>query len=251
MTIAAAQPPSPSKSLTVTWDPLPDEFILENDPVDNADQPKLAAALSEALEMAGRLTPEQLTATNFAICATVDGRTIVKAPDWVYVPIVANVMPTRRSYTPNRDGTMPTVVIEFLSHTSGDEHSARPIYPYGKWFFYEQILQVPVYAIFEPDHGELEVYRLDAGHYQVQTAYETGRYWLAEMDLFLGIWQGLKGDRAGYWLRWWDEAGNLLLWGAEQVVQERQRTEQEHQRTEQLATYLRSIGINPDDIIAS
>ena len=44
MTIAAVKPPSPSKSLTIAWDPLPEDFILENDPVDNADQPKLASA---------------------------------------------------------------------------------------------------------------------------------------------------------------------------------------------------------------
>jgi uncharacterized protein (DUF3084 family) len=70
-------------------------------------------------------------------------------------------------------------------------------------------------------------------------------------------------------LRWWDEGENLLLWGVErleqerqQVEQERQRAEQERQRAEQerqraeqerqraekLAAYLRSQGINPDEI---
>ncbi|MBR8828143.1 MAG: hypothetical protein DSM107014_09645, partial [Gomphosphaeria aponina SAG 52.96 = DSM 107014] len=63
------------------------------------------------------------------------------------------------------------------------------------------------------------------------------------------------GDRTGFWLRWWDPNGNLLLWGAEslaqerqKVEQERQRAEQEHQRAEKLAAYLRSQGINPEEI---
>ncbi len=38
----------------------------------------------------------------------------------------------------------------------------------GKWYFYEQILQVPVYGIFQPKTGELDVYCLVAGKYEQQ-----------------------------------------------------------------------------------
>ena len=33
----------------------------------------------------------------------------------------------------------------------------------------------------------------------------------------MGVWQGTKqgNSRTGYWLRWWDKKGNLLLWGKE------------------------------------
>ena len=37
----------------------------------------------------------------------------------------------------------------------------------------------------------------------------------------------------GYWLRWWDQAGNLLPWAVEKIEQEHQRAEQERQRAEQ------------------
>lgn len=50
----------------------------------------------------------------------------------------------------------------------------------------------------------------------------------------------------GYWLRWWDEQGNLLLWGLELTEQERQRAEQERQRAERLAEQLRAAGIEPE-----
>ncbi|WP_448564721.1 hypothetical protein [Trichothermofontia sp.] len=59
------------------------------------------------------------------------------------------------------------------------------------------------------------------------------------MQLFLGVWQGMRENRSGYWLRWWDEAGNLLLWGTEQVALERQRVER-------LAAQLRAAGIEPE-----
>ncbi|ABA21498.1 conserved hypothetical protein [Trichormus variabilis ATCC 29413] len=44
-------------------------------------------------------------------------------------------------------------------------------------------------------------------------------------------------------MRWWDETGQLLLWGSELVEQERHRAEQERQRAERLAAQLRAAGI--------
>ena len=48
-------PLSPPKQTSpkVTWDRLPDDFILPEDPVDNNLQPLLAEALRESLELAG------------------------------------------------------------------------------------------------------------------------------------------------------------------------------------------------------
>ncbi|WP_196525954.1 hypothetical protein [Nostoc commune] len=57
----------------------------------------------------------------------------------------------------------------------------------------------------------------------------------------------LRKARTGYWLRWWDEAGNLLLWAVEQIEQERQRAEQERQQKERLIAYLQSQGIDPNN----
>ena len=75
------------------------------------------------------------------------------------------------------------------------------------------------------------------------------------MGLFLGEWLGKKSEYDGCWLRWWDRAGNLLLWGGELVAQERQLVAQERQRAEQaeekslrLAERLKEMGIDPADI---
>jgi hypothetical protein len=225
----------PTKSTIITWEKLPDDFILPDEPVDNNLQPLLAAALRESLELAGLILESMLIASNFGLCATVKTQTVVKAPDWVYIPSVKPIASgeIRRSYTPHLQGEIPTIVLEFISETEGGEYSINPHYPYGKWYFYEQILQVPVYGIFQPKTGELEIYRLNQGRYEQQKPDENNRYWIAEINLFLGVWQGTKAEFTTNWLRWWDKSGNLLLWGSELVEQERQRAEQERQRAEQ------------------
>ena len=145
----------------ITWEKLPDGYKLPDDPVDNINQPALAAALTQSLELAGKLPPNALTPTNYGICATLNGRIVVKAPDWAYIPkISVDREEVIRSYTPQLQGNIPVIIMEFLSDTDGTEYSVKPTYPPGKWFFYERILKVPNYIIFDPNSGSLEMYRL-------------------------------------------------------------------------------------------
>ena len=58
----------------ITWEKLPDDFVLDDEPVDNINQPLLAAALTESLEIAGKLPANALTTTNYGICATVNNK---------------------------------------------------------------------------------------------------------------------------------------------------------------------------------
>ncbi|NES17864.1 MAG: DUF4351 domain-containing protein [Symploca sp. SIO3E6] len=205
----------------IQWEKLPADFILPDDPVENIYQPIQAAALREILDLAGLVTPDMLIGSNFGICATVNHKIVVKAPDWFYIPSVFPVEPgvIRRSYTPHTEGDVPAVVMEFLSDTEQGEYSAKSTYPYGKWYFYERILQVPIYVIFDPDEGNLEVHLLKSGHYELQSPDENGRYWLESMNLFLGVWQGTRAELTTSWLRWWDGSGNLLPWADERVAQ--------------------------------
>lgn len=225
----------------ITWEKLPDDFVLEDEPVDNINQPSLAAALTESLEIAGKLPANALTTTNYGICAGVNQKMVVKAPDWAYVPnLRVPREEIKRSYTPRLQGDIPVIVMEFLSDTEGGEYSIKPTYPPGKWFFYERVLEVPNYIIFEPYAGGLEVYQLDdSGRYQLRNPDANNRYWIAQISLFLGLWQGTRENRTGYWLRWWDEKGELLLWGVE-------RAEHLEERAERLAAQLRAAGIEPE-----
>ncbi|AFY58908.1 Protein of unknown function (DUF820) [Rivularia sp. PCC 7116] len=219
----------------ITWELLPEDFFLDDEIVDNLYSPYIAAVLTESLELAEILPSAAFVTTNYGICATVNDKIVVKAPDWAYVPQI-NVAreEVKRSYTPNLQGEIPVVVMEFLSDAEGTEYSSKRTYPPGKWFYYEQILRVPNYIIFEPESGTLEVHRLDESGYDLRNPDENNRYWLDEMQLFIGVWQGRRENREGYWLRWWDEAGNLLLWGTELVVQEREAKENALKRLEEL-----------------
>jgi hypothetical protein len=261
--------PRATTQLRIKWEPLPKDFKLEDEPVENTGQPLLAAALRESLEISGLIQPQMLIASNFGLCATVDNQLVIKAPDWVYVPLVKEVISNRRSYTPILEGDTPLMVMEFLSDRDGGEYSSKQTYPFGRWFFYEQILQVPIYIIFEPEGGLLEYHEWKNGKYELKLPDENGRHWVEEMGLYLGTWKGTKASHTGYWLRWWDREENLLPWAVEQIEQERQRAEQEYQRAEQerqqkeqeyqraeqerqqkerLIAYLQSQGIDPNNL---
>jgi Uma2 family endonuclease len=234
--------------LIVTWEKPPANFVFDDTPVENTGQPLIAGALRESLELTGKIQPENLIASNFGLCAKINSELTLKAPDWLYVPRVNQPGLSRQSYTPHLEGDVPSIVMEFLSATDGGEYSIRQIPPVGKWFFYEQILKVPTYVVFEPDWGLLEVYRLQAEKYVLEQPDAEGRHWCANLKLFLGTWRGKKEERDGYWLRWWDETGKLLPWAVELVEQERQKAEQERQRADRLTELLRLHGIDPDAI---
>lgn len=234
--------------LNITWEKLPDDYVLEDDPVDNINQPALAAALTESLSLAGRLPETALTTTNYGICATLNGKMVVKAPDWAFIPATkVSRLEVDRSYTPHLQGDPPSIMMEFLSETDGGEYSTKPTYLPGKWFFYEQVLKAPFYALFDLKTGELEVYQLDqTGRYQIHQPNPEGRHWIETMQLFLGVWQGCLNNREGQWLRWWDEQGEMLLWGEERVAKASDLAKQERRRAERLAAQLRAACIEPE-----
>ncbi|MGK7888966.1 MAG: Uma2 family endonuclease [Leptolyngbyaceae cyanobacterium] len=235
---------------TVTWEPIPPDFVLPDDPVENIQQPPLAAALTDALGASDRIQPNMLIGSNFGLVATLNRTTVVKAPDWFYVeqayPIAENTI--RRSYTPYLEGAPVGIVMEFLSADDNGELSMRSTPPYGKLYFYEQILQVPTYVTYDPYGPSLQVRQLVNGAYRLTTANGRDRFWIAELELELGVWHGERLGTTTHWLRWWDQAGNLLLWSSEQAEAEKQRAEAEKQRADLLAAKLRELGIDPDNL---
>jgi Uma2 family endonuclease len=238
-TSIATSPKSPINKPAIKWERLPSNFKLPDDPVENINHPLLAAALREILAIAGLISPQTLIGGNLGIALTVGEQRVVKAPDWFYIPQVNPEALNRDlgSYAPNIDGEIPAVAIEFLSDTDGGEYSAKSTFPYGKWYFYERLLQVPVYVIFNPQDGSLEVHEWIDGRYELKSAREKAReenltdasdlYWIEPLKLYLGVWAGTKDSRTGYWLRWWDESGQMLPWALERVEQRFQEGKQE------------------------
>ncbi|MFM7407821.1 MAG: hypothetical protein ACKO3K_14490 [Cuspidothrix sp.] len=89
--------------IAISWEVLPEDFILEEEAVENTAQPLIAGALRESLEISGYIQPTMLIAANLGICATIDGKLVVKAPDWFFVQTVLPLSGAtdRRSYTPH------------------------------------------------------------------------------------------------------------------------------------------------------
>jgi len=76
------------------------------------------------------------------------------------------------------------------------------------------------------------------GNYQLQIGEPL---WMPEVGLGIGRHQTVIAGIQQEFLSWYDQQGNRYLTDAEQVQQERERTEQ-------LAQYLRSLGVDPDNL---
>jgi Uma2 family endonuclease len=178
------------------------------------------------------------------------------APDWFYVPDVAPRLDgkIRRSYVLWREYIPPLIVIELASGNGDEERDSTPLVGLqagekpGKFWVYERIIRVPYYAIYEVNHGKLEVYHLVDFAYQKIQPNERGHYPIAPLAVELGLWQGsYLNNPEQLWLRWWDLHGNLLLVGQEEAQLQKFRAEQAERKAAQLAERLRAMGIDPND----
>ena len=193
-----------------------------------------------------------------------------EAPDWFYVPNVSPLLDGeyRRSYVLWKEFVAPLIAIEFVSGNGSEERDATPpseSEKVGKFWVYEQAIRIPFYVIFDAWRDNLEVYHLVDGRYVKMHPNDREHFAITPM----GVELGLKLENDVSWLRWWDESGNLLLTGDERAIaekqarlsaeaiaeqqsaiaeQERQEKLLERQQKEKLANYLKSLGINPDEI---
>lgn len=218
-----------------------------------------------------------------------------KRPDWFAVLGADRLYQgeeLRLSYVMWQEGVRPTIAVELLSPSTMQEdqgqkpgsrlpvatpgqiqdngegtgesngngaglgRSIAPGKPPSKWQVYEQILGIPYYVLFDRRTDHLQIFTLDQGVYQPVTLTEP-RYWMAEIGLGLGLWQGSFKGVNRLWLRWFDAAGQWLPTEAERqqqraeaaeqaLSQTQQELDQERQRAERLAAQLRALGIDPD-----
>ncbi|MEY3299631.1 MAG: hypothetical protein RLZZ597_2891 [Cyanobacteriota bacterium] len=67
MVIASKAADPPIVPLSITWERLPEDVPLEEEPVENSGQPLISGALREALELADWIRPEMLIASNLVL----------------------------------------------------------------------------------------------------------------------------------------------------------------------------------------
>jgi hypothetical protein len=161
-------------------------------------------------------------------------------------------------------------VVELLSPGTADEdlgltQSTSRDTPPPKWQVYEQILHIPYYVVFDRYTGNLQAFRLTEKGY-VSIPILNGRFTIPDLGMGLGLWRGEFQGRVRDWLRFFDADGQWILTSTElereRADQERLRAErerlraesaeqqakQERLRAERLAEFLKSQGIDPDQI---
>ena len=223
-------PRSPRETLPTMYD-LPSENLEEQGLPDEFHdlQPQL---LSRTLRLNGYTRDRCFTASDLNLYYDVNNPRWYKRPDWflaVDVPRLYDGKDLRRSYVVWQEGKSPYVVIEFLSPGTESEDLGRfedatpKVEPTAtklpaKLEVYERYLRVPHYFVYSRYTQQLRYFKLDGGQYQEQSLnLENPIAWLTDLEIGLGIWQGVFEDVPGYWLRWCDRDGNWLLTDTEQA----------------------------------
>ena len=227
------------------WLPSADELPCSDDiPVDNEDQNLLPNLLLLLLTHLWSSRMDWYFGVDMAIYHTTGLNPRVPVVPDAFLSLNVERKKggkSRRSYvTWAEQGIPPVWVLEMVSHQPGDEYTEKMAL-YAK-------LGVRYYVVYNPEfwqrdqHQPFEVYKLQEGTYQLQIGEP---YWMPEVGLGIGRYQAQVGGLTQEILTWYDAQGNRHLNAEEQ---ERQRTEQERQAKERLEAYLRSQGIDPDQL---
>ena len=147
----------------------------------------------------------------------------------------------RLSYVIWQEGITPFIIVELLSPGTEKEDLGETLRdvkkPPTKWEVYEQILRIPYYAVFDRYKYEFRMFKLDGGRYlEIDLSSSDSRFWIPEIELGLGVWEGSYNNIQQPWLRWYDVSGNWVL----------TPTEQERRQKERLIEQLRNLGVEPD-----
>jgi Uma2 family endonuclease len=161
-----------------------------------------------------------------------------KRPDWFVVlgvPRLGGGDQLRQSYVIWQEIVSPLVVIELLSPgTENDDLGLTeedPNKPPTKWRVYERILKIPYYFVFSRYTSELRVFRLIDNRYREQ--FVSGlRFWIPELQLSLGLWEGFYENRHRVWLRWYNADRELILTPEEERELALEAAEQERRAKE-------------------
>jgi Uma2 family endonuclease len=148
-----------------------------------------------------------------------------RGPDFFYVKN-ARWDPDRPYWTVwLEDGQTPNVVIELASPSTKDEDRGT------KFRIYRDRLHVQDYFIFDRETGLLEGWTLEEGpRYRPLQPDTNGRMWSAQLELFVGPWDGEANRFPATWLRFFDRDGRVVPIAAE--AEKQRADEAKHQADE-------------------
>ncbi|MEB3293514.1 MAG: Uma2 family endonuclease [Synechococcales bacterium] len=235
-------------------EPLPssDELPCSDDtPVDNEDQNFVPNLLLFLLEHYWKQRQDWFFAVDMGVYHTTGASPRIPIiPDGLLSLGVARRKPSgsRNSYVLWEEAYIPPIwVLEMVSHTPGGEYTEK-LERYAK-------LGVLYYVIYNPrywqrdGHAPLEIYKRVEGTYQLQSGEP---YWMPEIGLGIGRCMLPADPLEREVLSWFDEQGDRYLNPEEQaqaqVEQAQAQVEQEQQKRQQLEAYLRSLGVDPNQL---
>lgn len=274
--IPQMQPPRPPRETLPTMYDLPSEMVGEPGLPDEFHdlQPQL---LSRTLMLSDYSRDRWFTGADLNLHYDVHHPLWYKRPDWflaIGVPRLYDGRDLRRSYVTWQEGQNPHVVIEFLSPGTEREdlgrfyrvedaieeaieaEDAEPSSetesgfgkerPPTKFAVYEQHLRVPHYLVYSRSKQQLRYFQWMGGCYQEQAVNQHHpQVWLADLQIGLGLWEGMFEGIFSKWLRWCDAEGNWLLTDTER---ERQAREQAQTQLLQAARNLLATGMAAEQV---
>jgi Uma2 family endonuclease len=153
-----------------------------------------------------------------------------RGPD-IFVVLEAEKRDRRSWVLWEEGGKYPNVVIELLSSSTATVDRG------AKKQLYQDVWRVPDYFWFHPETLEFAGFHLVSGAYEAIVPTENGWLWSEQLELYLGVHERQ--------LRWFSAQGQLIPLPEEA---ERQAKEQVEKRAKKLEDFLRSQGIDPDQL---
>jgi Uma2 family endonuclease len=151
-----------------------------------------------------------------------------RGPDFFVVKDVDGTRDRAAWIVWEENGRYPNLIVELASPSTIDVDLG------AKLRLYERTFRTPEYFCYDPAGHELLGWRLSGDAYEVIESDEHGWLWSEELGLWLGNWEGEFQRVTTTWLRFYTQAGTLLLTLAESEAQraaaESQRAAAESQR---------------------
>ncbi len=166
-----------------------------------------------------------------------------RGPDFFVVDDVDGSRERRTWIVVDEEGRYPNVIVELTSpSTAREDHTTKKD-------IYERTFRTPDYFCYDPATRRLEGWRLNGSRYQALTPDERGWLWSAELQLWLGTWEGKYLGQPGVWLRFYDPDGQLVPTEAEAAQEraeaERRRADAAEAELARLKAMLADKGMTP------
>lgn len=141
------------------------------------------------------------------------GRPYFRGPDLFYIDGVEPRETERKAWVAwEENGRLPDLILELLSP------STAKIDRTVKKDLYARVFRTPEYYLYDMDAAALEAFRLAGDFYQPAEPNAQGRFWSEQLQVNLGLWQGIRLGEDATWLRLFLQDGRMIPTAAERAA---------------------------------